>query len=75
MKDEFYLKGVLEKLSATQVTIYTSILKSRSSILTLGEIARRISMPPVNAEMELAVLKRYYPRLPAQEPRTPHQQS
>ncbi len=60
MKDEFYLKGVLEKLSATQVTIYTSILKSRSSILTLGEIARRISMPPVNAEMELAVLKRYF---------------
>jgi len=60
MQDEFYLKGVLEKLSATQVTIYTSILKSKSNILTLGEIARKISMPPVNAEMELGVLKRYF---------------
>ncbi|MCE9599394.1 MAG: helicase-associated domain-containing protein [Spirochaetia bacterium] len=60
MQDEFYLKGVLERLSATQVTIYTSILKSKSSILTLGEIARKIGAPPVNAEMELGVLKRYF---------------
>lgn len=60
MHDTFYLKGVLEKLSATQVTIYTSILRSKSTILTLGEIARKIGMPPVNAEMELGVLKRYY---------------
>jgi hypothetical protein len=60
MQDEFYLKGVLERLSATQVTIYTSILKSKTSILTLGEIARRIGAPPVNAEMELGVLKRYF---------------
>lgn len=60
MQDEFYLKGVLERLSATQVTIYTSILKSKTSILTLGEIARRIGVPPVNAEMELGVLKRYF---------------
>lgn len=61
MQDEFYLKGVLEKLSATQVTIYVAILKSKSSnVLTLGEISRRISMPPVNAEMELGVLKRYF---------------
>lgn len=60
MQDDFYLKGVLEKLSATQVTIYTSILKSKSTILTLGEISRKISMPPVNAEMELGVLKRYF---------------
>ncbi len=60
MQDEFHLKGVLEKLSATQVTIYTSILKSKSSILTLGEISRKISMPPVNTEMELGVLKRYF---------------
>ena len=59
MQDGFYLRGVLEKLSATQVTIYTSILKSRSSILTLGEISRKIGMPPVNTEMELGVLKRY----------------
>lgn len=61
MQDEFYLKGVLEKLSATQVTIYVSILKSKpAAILTLGEIARKIGMPPVNAEMELGVLKRYF---------------
>lgn len=60
MQDEFYLKGVLEKLSATQVTIYTSILKSKSNILTLGEIARKISLPPLNAEVELSVLKRYF---------------
>ena len=60
MKDEFYLKGVLEKLSATQVTIYASILKSKSSIPTLGEISRKISLPPVNTEMELGVLKRYF---------------
>lgn len=60
MQDEFYLKGVLEKLSSTQVTIYTSILKSRTNILTLGEISRKISLPPVNAEMELGVLKRYF---------------
>lgn len=60
MQDDFYLKGVLEKLSATQVTIYTSILKSKASILTLGEISRKISMPPVNTEMELGVLKRYF---------------
>ncbi|HNJ03761.1 MAG TPA: helicase, partial [Leptospiraceae bacterium] len=60
MQDEFYLKGVLERLSSTQVTIYTSILKSKNSILTLGEIARKIGAPPVNAEMELGVLKRYF---------------
>lgn len=60
MEDEFYLKGVLEKLSPTQVTIYTSLLKSKGNVLTLGEIARKISMPPVNAEMELGVLKRYF---------------
>ena len=39
MQDDFYLKGVLEKLSATQVTIYTSLLKSKSRVLTLGEIS------------------------------------
>jgi len=60
MQDEFYLKGILEKLSSTQVFIYTSILKSKSSILTLGEISRKISLPPVNTEMELGVLKRYF---------------
>ncbi|MDH5656835.1 MAG: helicase-associated domain-containing protein [Spirochaetia bacterium] len=60
MQDEFYLKGILEKLSSTQVLIYTSILKSKNNILTLGEISRKISLPPVNTEMELGVLKRYF---------------
>lgn len=60
MSNDFYLKGILEKLSAVQVTIYCSIIKSKSTILTLGEIARKINMPPVNAEMELGVLKRYF---------------
>ena len=60
MNNDFFLKGILEKLSAVQVTIYSSIIKSKGTILTLGEIARKISMPPVNAEMELGVLKRYF---------------
>jgi hypothetical protein len=60
MQDEFQIKSILEKLSPTQVIIYTSILKSKKTILTLGEISRKISMPPVNAEMELGVLKRYF---------------
>lgn len=60
MQDEFYVKGVLEKLSATQVTIYSSILKSKANTLTLGEISRKISLPHVNTEMELGVLKRYF---------------
>ncbi len=60
MQDEFCLKGVLEKLTATQVTIYISILKSKATVLTLGEIARKIGAQPVNTEMELGVLKRYF---------------
>ena len=60
MNDPFYVRGILEKLSATQVVIYTSILKSKKNILTLGEISRKINLPPVNAEMELGVLKRYF---------------
>lgn len=60
MQNEFNLKGILEKLSSTQVTIYTHILKSKPNIPTLGEISRKISLPPVNTEMELGVLKRYY---------------
>ena len=51
MNDPFYVRGILEKLSATQVVIYTSILKSKKNILTLGEISRKINLPPVNAEM------------------------
>ncbi len=60
MNDAFYVRGILEKLSATQVVIYTSILKSKKNILTLGEISRKINLPPVNTEMELGVLKRYF---------------
>ena len=60
MQDDFHIKGVLEKLSSTQVTIYSSLLNSSNNVMTLGEIARKISLPPVNAEVELSVLKRYY---------------
>ena len=60
MQDSFYVKGILEKLSNTQTTIYASLLQIKSNMMTLGEIARKISLPPLNAEMELGVLKRYY---------------
>ncbi len=60
MQDIFYIKGVLEKLSSTQVSIYSFLLLSKENVLTLGEIARKINLPPMNAEMELGVLKRYY---------------
>ncbi|MBE7412731.1 MAG: helicase [Leptospiraceae bacterium] len=56
--DEFFLKGVLEKLTPIQVTIYTSILKNKN-VLTLGEIVRKTTLPPLNAEMELNVLRKY----------------
>ncbi len=56
--DDFHLKGVLEKLTPIQVTIYTSILKSKN-VLTLGEIVRKTTLPPLNAEMELNVLRKY----------------
>ena len=58
-QQEFYLKGVLEKLTALQVTIYTSILKNKN-VMTLGEISRKISLPPINVEMELNVLKKHF---------------
>ena len=54
--DEYYIKGVLEKLTPLQVKIYTLIIKS-NTILTLGEISRKIRMQPINVEKELAVLK------------------
>ena len=60
MQDDFYIKGVLEKLSSTQVTIYCSLLHSSDNVMTLGEISRKISAHPVNTEVELGVLKRYY---------------
>lgn len=57
--DEFYLKGVLEKFSALQVTILTNILKNKN-VMTLGEIARKVNIPPINVEMELNVLRKYF---------------
>lgn len=54
--DEFYLKGVLEKLTPIQVQIYSVLIASKST-LTLGEVSRRIRMQPINVEKELAVLK------------------
>ena len=57
--NEFYLKGVLEKLTPLQVTILTLILKNKG-VQTLGEIVRKVSLPPLNVEMELGVLRKYY---------------
>ncbi|MCC5813242.1 MAG: helicase-associated domain-containing protein [Leptospira sp.] len=57
--DEFYLKGVLEKLSIMQVTILTNILKNKN-VMTLGEISRKVNVPPINVEMELNVLRKYF---------------
>lgn len=54
--DEYFLKGVLEKLTPVQVKIYTLIVSSKN-VLTLGEISRRVQMQPINIEKELAVLK------------------
>lgn len=54
--DEYFLKGVLEKLTPLQVQIYSIIVESKS-ILTLGEISRKIKILPINIEKELAVLK------------------
>ena len=54
--DEYYLKGILEKLTPVQVQIY-SIIVSSKTILTLGEISRKIRMQPINIEKELLVLK------------------
>ncbi|MCS6985018.1 MAG: helicase-associated domain-containing protein [Leptospiraceae bacterium] len=53
--DEYYLKGVLEKLTPIQVKIYSLLVSSRTT-LTLGEISRKINLQPINAEKELAVL-------------------
>ena len=60
MQNEFYIKGVLEKLSSTQVSIYSILLNSKDNVVNLGDIARKLSIPPMNTEMELSVLKRYY---------------
>ncbi|MCZ8158231.1 MAG: helicase [Leptospira sp.] len=58
-QSEFYLKGVLEKFSPLQVNIITSILKNKG-VMTLGEISRKVNIPPINIEMELNVLRKYY---------------
>lgn len=60
MEDEFYVKGILEKLSAIQIQIYLEIISQPELMLTLGEIAKKFSLPPTSAEMELGVLKRYF---------------
>lgn len=60
MEDEFYVKGILEKLSSIQVQIYLEIISSPDKVLTLGEIAKKFSLPPNSTEMELGVLKRYF---------------
>ncbi|MDX1960355.1 MAG: helicase [Leptospiraceae bacterium] len=57
-KDEFLLKGILEKLTPLQVTIFTQILKNKN-VQTLGEIVRKVNLPPLNVEMELSVLRKY----------------
>lgn len=60
IEDEFYVKGILEKLSSIQIQIYLEIISQPEMMLTLGEIAKRFSLPPNSAEMELGVLKRYF---------------
>lgn len=60
MEDEFYVKGILEKLSGLQIQIYREIISSQDRMQTLGEIARKFNLPANAAEMELGVLKRYF---------------
>ncbi len=60
MENEFYLKGILEKLTPNQVQIYMEILNSQEKVLTLGEISKKFNIPPNSAEVELGVLKRYF---------------
>lgn len=57
--DEFYIKGVLEKLTPIQVNLYTLILKNKH-VQTLGEMVRKVALPPLNVEMELNVLRKYH---------------
>lgn len=57
-QDEFHLRGVLEKLSPLQVTIYSLILKNKN-VQTLGEIVRKVALQAINVEMELNVLRKY----------------
>ncbi len=56
LTDEYYIRGILEKLTPLQVRIYTLIIRSKT-VLTLGEIARKVKIQPINIEKELAVLR------------------
>jgi hypothetical protein len=58
-QDEFLLKGILEKLTPIQVTIFSLILKNKN-VHTLGEIHRKVNLPPLNVEMELNVLRKFH---------------
>lgn len=55
-QDEYYIKQILEKLTPVQVKIYALIVSNRS-VLTLGEISRKVLLQPINVEKELMVLK------------------
>ncbi|HMV43870.1 MAG TPA: helicase [Leptospiraceae bacterium] len=57
-QEEFYLKAILEKLTPIQVNIFSLILKNKN-VQTLGEIVRKTSLHPINAETELGVLRKY----------------
>ena len=59
MQSIFHIRGVLEKLSATQTRLYMKMLDAQPEILTLGQLSKFISMPVKNTEMELNVLKKY----------------
>lgn len=54
--DEYFLKGVLEKLTPIQVQIYALMVSNRN-VMTLGEISRKIKIQAINVEKELSVLK------------------
>ncbi|MEM7179444.1 MAG: helicase [Spirochaetota bacterium] len=58
-QDEFYLKGILEKLTPIQVNIFSLILKNKN-VQTLGEIVRKVALQAINVEMELNVLRKYF---------------
>jgi hypothetical protein len=57
--DEFYLRGVLEKLTTIQVSMFSLILKNKN-VQTLGEIVRKVSLQAINVEMELNVLRKFF---------------
>lgn len=56
--DEFFVKNVCERLSPTQVRILAIIFDGKG-VQTLGEIAKKMTLIPLNVEKELSVLKNY----------------